>query len=256
MGDRRDSPRHAGNLGQAHAEGPTAPDDAGRGLDLLLAVSDCLRSWASFKSGTERLLSELADTLGQTAGALWLPDGDALVARALWTSGSVNRTVLEEFLNPLRLPRGTGLPGHAWRHAETVSAKSAPTAGTPPISGLRGTLGLPALAGGEVVCVIERYSPSAPDFSPAIMHVLDTVAHGLGAFFARRRGELGLSSLTAREVEVLALAALGLPVGSIGERLTISRGTVKSHLEHIYSKLGVVNRTAAVAQALRSGLIE
>jgi DNA-binding CsgD family transcriptional regulator len=88
------------------------------------------------------------------------------------------------------------------------------------------------------------------------MQVLGTVAHNLGAFFARRRGELGMSSLTAREVEVLTLAAHGLPVGSIGERLTISRGTVKSHLEHIYAKLGVVNRTAAVAQALRSGLIE
>jgi ATP/maltotriose-dependent transcriptional regulator MalT len=70
------------------------------------------------------------------------------------------------------------------------------------------------------------------------------------------RGELESSPLTARELEVLTLAALGLSVSSIGERLTISRGTVKSHLEHIYGKLGVVNRTAAVAQALRTGLIE
>jgi ATP/maltotriose-dependent transcriptional regulator MalT len=66
----------------------------------------------------------------------------------------------------------------------------------------------------------------------------------------------GLLPLTAREVEVLTLAALGLPVSAIGERLAISRGTVKSHLENIYAKLGVVNRTAAVAHALRSGLIE
>jgi DNA-binding CsgD family transcriptional regulator len=223
---------------------------------VLLAVSDCLRSWASFKSGTERLLRELADPLGQTAGALWLPDGDALVAGAVWTSDGLQRTVLEEVLRPLRLMRGAGLPGHAWMHAEPVSASSTVNAGTPAISGLRATLGLPALAGGDVVCVVELYSASAPDFSPGIMQVLGTVGHDLGAFFGRRRGELGMSSLTAREVEVLTLAAHGLAVGSIGERLTISRGTVKSHLEHIYAKLGVVNRTAAVAQALRSGLIE
>ena len=153
-------------------------------------------------------------------------------------------------------PGGAGLPGHAWTQAEPVSANSGDGASAPAIGGLRGTLGLPALAGGDVVCVIELYSTSTPDFSGGLMHVLGTVAHELGGFFARRGGELGLSSLTAREVEVLALAALGLPVGSIGERLAISRGTVKSHLEHIYAKLGVVNRTAAVAQALRSGLIE
>jgi two-component system, NarL family, nitrate/nitrite response regulator NarL len=88
------------------------------------------------------------------------------------------------------------------------------------------------------------------------MHVLAAVAHELGGFFARRRGELDSSPLTARKVEVLSLAALGLPVRGIGERLTIRRGTVKSHLEHIYAKFGVANRTAAVAHALRGGLIE
>jgi DNA-binding CsgD family transcriptional regulator len=256
MSERRDSSRHAGETGQDHPAAPTAREDAERGLDVLLAVSDCLREWASFNSGTERLLRELGDPLGQAAGALWLPDGDALVARAVWTSDGVQRAVLEEMLRPVRLLRGVGLPGHAWMHAEPVSASAAVSAGTPAIGELRGTLGVPALAGGDVVCVVELYSASAPDFSPGIMQVLGTVAHNLGAFFARRRGELGMSSLTAREVEVLTLAAHGLPVGSIGERLTISRGTVKSHLEHIYAKLGVVNRTAAVAQALRSGLIE
>jgi DNA-binding CsgD family transcriptional regulator len=256
MGDRSDSSRHAGKTDETDADGTTAPGDVERGLDVLLAVSDCLRSWASFEPGSERLLRELTDALGQAAGALWLPDGDALVARTVWSSESVDRTVFEASLRPLRLPRGSGLPGHAWMRAEPVCASSVPSSDPPAIGGLRGTLGLPALAGAEVVCVLELYSASAADFSARLMHVLDALAHQVGAFFARRRGELQLSPLTAREVEVLKLAAHGLPVSSIGERLIISRGTVKSHLEHIYSKLGVVNRTAAVAQALRSGLIE
>src|SRR5947209_14997771 len=117
MSERRDSSRQAGKTGETRAGGPTAPEDAERGLELLLAVSHCLRSWQSFTPGAERLLRELADRLGQTAGVLWLPDGDALVARALWSSRSVDRTVLEEFLGPLRLSRGAGLPGHAWTQA-------------------------------------------------------------------------------------------------------------------------------------------
>jgi Bacterial regulatory proteins, luxR family len=39
-------------------------------------------------------------------------------------------------------------------------------------------------------------------------------------------------------------------------RLLLSRSTVKTHFEHIYAKLGVSNRVAAVATALRAGLIE
>jgi DNA-binding CsgD family transcriptional regulator len=256
MSERRDSSRHSGDQGDTHADATSAPDDAHVGLDLLLAVSHCLRSWSSFTPGSERLLGELAGGLGHTAGALWLPDGDTLVARSVWSSARGDRTALEEHVRPLRIPRGAGVPGHAWMHAEPVTVDSIASDWIPEVGGLRGTLGLPALSSSGVVCVLELYSTAAPRLSERMMQVLGALTHELGAFFARRRGELDLSPLTAREVEVLTLAAHGLPVSSIGERLTISRGTVKSHLEHIYAKLGVVNRTAAVAQALRTGLIE
>ena len=88
------------------------------------------------------------------------------------------------------------------------------------------------------------------------MQVLTHAGAGCGALFARRRGELGLTPLSLREVEVLTLAARGLSVRGIAETLTISPATVKTHLEHIYRKLGVRDRTAAVANALRAGFIE
>ena len=252
MSERRDSSRHSGNQGDSAA----GELDSQRGLDLLLALSDCLSSWPSFTPGSERLLRELAGGLGHAAGALWLPDGEALVARALWSSKAVDRSALEEHVLPMRVARGVGLPGHAWMHAEPVTSESVPADGLPEVSGLRGALGIPALSGSGVVCVFELYSTGPATLSERMTEVLGAVAWQLGDFFARRRGELDSSPLTARELEVLTLAAIGLPVTSIGERRTISRGTVKSHLEHIYAKLGVVNRTAAVAHALRTGLIE
>jgi DNA-binding CsgD family transcriptional regulator len=51
--------------------------------------------------------------------------------------------------------------------------------------------------------------------------------------------------LTTRETEILELVACGLTNAAIAERLWISPGTVKKHLEHIYAKLGVRTRTAA-----------
>ena len=59
----------------------------------------------------------------------------------------------------------------------------------------------------------------------------------------RRRPTSGWDSLTPTERSVVELAALGLTNPEIGTRLYIGRGTVKTHLAHVYAKLGVANRT-------------
>lgn len=58
-------------------------------------------------------------------------------------------------------------------------------------------------------------------------------------------------ALTAREAELLGLLAEGLTNKELGKRLFISEATVKTHLAHIYTKLGVDSRAAAVSIALR-----
>jgi len=66
----------------------------------------------------------------------------------------------------------------------------------------------------------------------------------------------GLGDLTKRELEVLRFLAMGHTNRQIAERLFISPDTVKTHLEHIYQKLGTPDRTAAVAEAMRRQIIE
>ncbi len=61
--------------------------------------------------------------------------------------------------------------------------------------------------------------------------------------------------LSARELEVLALVARGANNREIGHQLCLSEATVKSHLIHIYGKLGVSDRTAAVTVALKRGIL-
>jgi DNA-binding NarL/FixJ family response regulator len=63
-------------------------------------------------------------------------------------------------------------------------------------------------------------------------------------------------TLTGREIEILQLLALGHTNRDIAGQLFISPDTVKTHLEHIYQKLGATDRTAAVAEAMRRRLIE
>jgi two-component system nitrate/nitrite response regulator NarL len=61
--------------------------------------------------------------------------------------------------------------------------------------------------------------------------------------------------LSPRELEILQLTAEGSSAGDIAERLFVSRATVKTHLQHVYEKLGVADRAAAVADGMRRGLV-
>ena len=63
-------------------------------------------------------------------------------------------------------------------------------------------------------------------------------------------------SLTARELQILQLSATGRSRRRIAAELMIGEATVKTHLEHVYSKLGVHDRASAVGHALRRGLIQ
>ena len=72
----------------------------------------------------------------------------------------------------------------------------------------------------------------------------------------RSRWRPDAPSLSERERQVLEMIAEGMLAPEIGRRLYLSPATVKSHLQSLYEKLGVSDRAAAVAEAMRRGLLE
>ncbi len=92
------------------------------------------------------------------------------------------------------------------------------------------TLGAARLAGGDADAFLVA-GDTAPDEEPLV------------------------EPLTPRESEVLRLLADGLPNKLIAARLGISDETVKFHLASVFGKLGASNRTDAVRQAIRRGLV-
>jgi two-component system, NarL family, nitrate/nitrite response regulator NarL len=100
-----------------------------------------------------------------------------------------------------------------------------------------------------------------------ICDAIVTVAHGGTALapeaqegiaqeIQERERAGGRPELTSREGEVLRLIADGLSAPQIAKELHLSTTTVKTHLHTLYEKLGVSDRAAAVAEAMRRGLLE
>ena len=82
-----------------------------------------------------------------------------------------------------------------------------------------------------------------------------TLAPAVAARLMTRMRVPAQEKLSAREIEVLQLVAKGASNKEIGKALHISTATVKTHLIHIYNKLGVADRTAAVTVALEREIL-
>jgi DNA-binding NarL/FixJ family response regulator len=80
------------------------------------------------------------------------------------------------------------------------------------------------------------------------------LAPAVAATLVRRASSPG-PVLTEREVEILELLARGLANKDMAKQLLVSEATVKSHLSHIYTKLGVETRAGAVAKAIERRII-
>lgn len=85
--------------------------------------------------------------------------------------------------------------------------------------------------------------------------IAPVVSAALAVEIRSRGSEQQKSLLTKRETAILRLAADGLSAQQIARELGIGVPTVKTHLAHIYAKLDVPDRAAAVAQAFRRGLL-
>ncbi|MGE5289819.1 MAG: HD domain-containing phosphohydrolase [Micromonosporaceae bacterium] len=107
----------------------------------------------------------------------------------------------------------------------------------------------PALDAGDAERTMREEVRAGRLDGDAVQAVLEAAGHRV-----RRRAGLP-SGLTAREVEVLVRLGQGRSNPEIAAELHVSRKTVSSHLEHIYTKLGVKTRTEAALFAMRHGLI-
>ena len=234
-----------------------------RELRAHYGVSQALREWESFELGVVDLLRRVATALDYAMASLWLWDAsaEALACRAFWRAPGLEPGDYEPAVRALTFRAGDGNTGRAWQTLEAVV--TADVATDPDFRprdiavarGIASAVAFPAVGPNGPVAVLSFDSFEHRVPSAELLRTLTAIGRDLGRFLSRRPADLGLRPLSERQLEVLRFAAEGLSGPAIAERLVLSPATVKTHFEHIYEKLGVGDRAAAVAQALRTGLI-
>ncbi|MEA2221355.1 MAG: hypothetical protein QOJ35_3981 [Solirubrobacteraceae bacterium] len=215
---------------------------AGRAIDAHMAVARATTAWGSFEQGAQGLLSGLAVALECQGGVIWLPRKAQLVARMVWRDATADPSVLDGVKRGSRLRRGGSLAWTAWTRREALLSPSA--------------LAIPAVFGEELLALFELRSRTRLERTEPLMRALSGIGGELGQILDEHRDELDMPLLSPREIEVLELAARGLSAIAIADQLVISHTTVRSHFQNLYPKLGVSDRAAAVAAALRLGVFD
>lgn len=151
----------------------------------------------------------------------------------------------------LRLPDGDGLALTAALRAEL------PAAGIVVVTMYAGDEQLFAALDAGASAFLPKDAP-AEEVVLAVRHAVAAPSHFMAANLAAalRRRERGASvTLSTREQGVLEMLGDGLSVPEISRRLYLSESTVKTHVSHLYDKLGAANRAQALMAAVQLGLL-
>jgi DNA-binding CsgD family transcriptional regulator len=234
---------------------------AERELQAHYAIGQTVREWVSFEEGLVSLLRRLGTALGYPIGVLWTPHEDGMRAKVSWSAPELSASLFETTTMSTTLPPGVGIPAHVFETErpvildDLVGYLDEERAEAARGLGLQSRMAFPVVDGGPPLAVIALYSVDRRDWPPRMHDTLADLGQRLAGFLNQRRAEFKPRRLSDRELQILRLASNGLSSRLIGEQLFISPATVKTHFEHIYEKLGVGDRTAAVAFGLRTGLI-
>jgi signal transduction histidine kinase len=185
-----------------------------RYLAAQFRVASVLAESPTLEDAAPRFLAAIGESMGWQVGGLWTPepDGRHLRCRAAWYEADAEVEAFRQATAEIVLERGEGLPGQAWGTGEPRWIRDAgsepnfPRAAAAAESGLHGGIGLPLFSGGEVVGVVDFFSPQIQEPDPALIELMGTIGAQLGGFIQRIQAQDELAAtaaeLRARAVEL------------------------------------------------------
>ncbi|MFZ0377061.1 MAG: LuxR C-terminal-related transcriptional regulator [Solirubrobacteraceae bacterium] len=215
---------------------------AARALSALEAAEDALAHWRSFAPSLEHLVRSLALALDSPRAVAWTRGASGrLEERVKWSAAGATPGPSQSLPESAVAAQHKPLARMAWAGGGAVATNVG--------------FGVPAISHGNTVAALTFESRGPAFLDEGLAGALRWLGSALGRRLTGDRPEVGETRLSDREREVLQLAADGYDGPAIAQHLLVSPATVKTHFIRVYEKLGVNDRSAAVARALRQGLI-
>jgi len=173
---------------------------AERRRNARLAITQMLAQDPTIEVAVQRTLEEVCSGLGWAVGCFWTPDvtDNELHCRQIWHEPSLTVTPFRTKSLATPLPRGVGLPGRVWEQEDCVwivdieHEAGFPRAATAAEAGLHGAFGCPIRVGGDFLGVFEFLHREVRQPDEDVLEMMGTVAHQIGQFLERKRGEEAL----------------------------------------------------------------
>lgn len=192
------------------------------------------------------------------------PDGQliAVCATLAEAAAAIRDNPVDLLITDLKLPDGHGVQAIRMLRARHPNAEamviSVLTDDRSVIEAIEAGASGYLLKDSDPINIIDAITDLVAGRSPISSTIARTIVRRLGGRDAAPRhaeGELAPDELTPREMDILWGIAKGFTYGELAERLDISKQTVPVHIKHIYRKLQANNRSEAVYEASRRGLI-
>ena len=200
----------------------------------------------------------ISNSILDKTGALTRAEFDRVEVHPMLTEQMLRRTPALAALNPVAAAhheRADGSGYHKRVRSEAVNICGHILASTDVYVGLTtDRADRPAFSADSAAAELRRLVAKGVLDKRATGAVLEAAGHADERRLTSPRPGL-VHGLTPREVEVLRLAARGLTTGEIASQLVISAKTADHHIQHVYGKIGVSTRAAAMLWAIQNALV-
>jgi len=192
------------------------------------------------------------------------PGGQLVAACATLAeaAAAIRDNTVDLLITDLKLPDGHGVQAIRMLHARYPNAEamviSVLTDDRSVIEAIEAGASGYLLKDSDPINIIDAITDLLAGRSPISSTIARTIVRRLGGrdpAAQRPEGELAPDELTPREMDILWGIAKGFTYSELAERLNISKQTVPVHIKHVYRKLQANNRSEAVFEASRRGLI-